>query len=140
MIDLKKIKRNFLISHTLFTLLAGLIGSVILKNISTEHYFDSYPVIPTYFFIVGLGCFYLLMFCYKHAPQKLLILYLAVKVIKMLSSIFILVIYCCIAKENVHVFLLTFVTFYLVYLIFETWFFFSFELKLIGKKNIKNKK
>ena len=41
-------------------------------------------------------------------------------------------------SEEARAFLLTFILFYLIYLVFETWFFFSFELNQKRKK--KNKK
>ena len=47
-------------------------------------------------------------------------------------------IYCLAVREEARAFLLTFILFYLIYLVFETWFFFSFELNQKRKK--KNKK
>ena len=48
-------------------------------------------------------------------------------------------IYCLAVREEAKAFLLTFISFYLLYLIYETWFFFSFEVNLKRKKKNKNK-
>ena len=61
------------------------------------------------------------------------------KMIKMILSLILLLIYCLAVREEAKAFLLTFISFYLLYLIYETWFFFSFEVNLKRKKNNKNK-
>lgn len=77
--------------------------------------------------------------CRRHAPQKLSLLYLAMKMIKMILSLILLLIYCLAVREEAKAFLLTFISFYLLYLIYETWFFFSFEVNLKRKKKIRIK-
>ena len=77
--------------------------------------------------------------CRRHAPQRLLLLYLAMKMIKMILSLILVLIYCLAVREEARAFLLTFISFYLLYLIYETWFFFSFEVNLKRKKKNKNK-
>ena len=61
------------------------------------------------------------------------------KMIKMILSLILLLIYCLAVREEAKAFLLTFISFYLLYLIYETWFFFSFEVNLKRKKKNKNK-
>ena len=102
------------------------------------HYFGGYPFIPTYFYLFGLFSIYMFDACRQHAPQKMLLLYLAIKMVKMILSIILVLIYCLAVREEAKAFLLTFISFYLLYLIYETWFFFSFEVNLKRKK--KNKK
>lgn len=75
--------------------------------------------------------------CRKHAPQKMLLLYMAMKVMKMLLSVILLVVYCFAVREEAKLFLLTFILYYIVYLIYETWFFFTYE---VGKKQKKKRK
>ena len=48
-------------------------------------------------------------------------------------------IYCLAVREEAKAFLLSFISFYLLYLIYESWFFFSFEVNLKRKKKNKNK-
>ena len=65
-------------------------------------------------------------------------MYLAVKVMKMLVSTILVVAFSLAFRQDAKVFLLTFVSFYLLYLVFETWFFFTFELNRKLKKKNKN--
>lgn len=68
----------------------------------------------------------------------MLLMYLAVKVMKMLVSTILVVAFSLAFRQDAKVFLLTFVSFYLLYLVFETWFFFTFELNRKLKKKNKN--
>ena len=56
---------------------------------------------------------------------------------QMLLSVILLVVYCFAVREEAKLFLLTFILYYIVYLIYETWFFFTYE---VGKKQKKEKK
>lgn len=136
--NISKTKRNFICWHTLFAVICGAIGAVILHFALPGHYFGGYPFIPVYFYFFGLFSIYMFDACRRYAPQKMLLLYLAIKVVKMVLSLILLVTYCFVVREEAQAFLLTFISFYLLYLIFETWFFFSFELNRERKK--KNKK
>lgn len=133
-------KRNFIGLHTLFAIVSSVCGAVILHVALPGHYFGGYPFIPIYFYMFGLFSIYMFDACRLHAPQRLLLLYLATKMIKMILSIIVVLIYCLVVRQEAKAFLLTFVSFYLIYLIFETWFFFSFEVNLkLKKKNEKKK-
>ncbi len=136
MVNITKTKRNFIGLHTLFAILSAALGAVILHFALPGHYFGGYPFIPVYFYLFGLFSIYMFDACRLHAPQKLLLLYLA---IKMILSIILVLIYCLAVREEAKAFLLTFISFYLIYLIFETWFFFSFEVNRKLKKKNKNK-
>ena len=127
MVNISKTKRNFIWWHTLFAVISGALGAVILHFALPGHY---------YFF--GLFSIYAFDACRRHAPQRMLLLYLATKMIKMILSLILVLIYCLAVREEARAFLLTFILFYLIYLVFETWFFFSFELNQKRKK--KNKK
>ena len=138
MVNISKTKRNFIGLNTLFAILSGAAGALIL-HILPGHYFGGYPFIPVYFYIFGLFSIYMFDACRRHAPQKMLLLYLAMKMMKMILSLILLLIYCLAVREEARAFLLTFISFYLLYLIYETWFFFSFEVNLKRKKKNKNK-
>ena len=125
--NISKTKRNFIWWHTLFAVISGALGAVIL------HF-----ALPIYFYFFGLFSIYAFDACRRHAPQRMLLLYLATKMIKMILSLILVLIYCLAVREEARAFLLTFILFYLIYLVFETWFFFSFELNQKRKK--KNKK
>ena len=133
--NISKTKRNFICWHTLFAVISAALGAVILHFALPGHYFGGYPFIPVYFYFFGLASIYMFDACRRHAPQRLLLLYLAMKMIKMILSLILVLIYCLAVREEAKAFLLTFISFYLI---FETWFFFSFEMNQKRKK--KNKK
>ena len=139
MVNITKTKRNFIGLHTLFAIISAGLGAVILHIALPGHYFGGYPFIPVYFYLFGLFSIYMFDACRLHAPQKMLLLYLAIKMVKMILSIILVLIYCIAVREEAKAFLLTFISFYLIYLIFETWFFFSFEMNQKRKKQNKKK-
>lgn len=138
MMNISKTKRNFIGLHTLFGILSAGLGAVILHVALPGHYFGGYPFIPIYFYLFGLFNIYMFDACRRHAPQKMLLLYLAMKMMKMILSMMLLLVYCLAVREEAKAFLLTFISFYLVYLIFETWFFFSFEVNRKKKNKTYN--
>lgn len=139
MVNISKTKWNFIGLHTLFAIVSAGVGAVILHVALPGHYFGGYPFIPIYFYLFGLFSIYMFDACRLHAPQKMLLLYLAIKMIKIIFSLILLLIYCIAVREEAKAFLLTFISFYLIYLIFETWFFFSFEVNRKRKKKNMNK-
>ena len=126
MVNISKTKRNFIWWHTLFAVISGALGAVILHFALPGHYFGGYPFIPIYFYFFGLFSIYAFDACRRHAPQRMLLLYLATKMIKMILSLILVLIYCLAVREEARAFLLTFILFYLIYLVFETWFFLFF--------------
>ena len=54
MVNISKTKRNFIWWHTLFAVISGALGAVILHFALPGHYFGGYPFIPVYFYIFGL--------------------------------------------------------------------------------------
>lgn len=131
-------KRNFLGFLTLFTVFAGCVGALVLHYVVPGHYFGGYPLIPVYFYIFGVFYIYMFDACRCHAPKKMVPLFLVAKVLKMIVSVFLLIIYCVAVPDSAIEFLLTFVAFYLGYLIYESWFFFLFEWNRKIKEKFNN--
>lgn len=130
-------KRNFLVFLTLFTLATGGVGALILHFLVPGHYFGGYPLIPVYFFMFGVFYIYMFDACRCHVPEKMMMLFLGAKVLKLLVSVFLMIIYCVTVPASATEFLLTFMSFYLGYLIYESWFFFVFEWNRKIKKKSK---
>ena len=76
MVNISKTKRNFIWWHTLFAVISGALGAVILHFALPGHYFGGYPFIPIYFYFFGLFSIYAFDACRRHAPQRMLLLYL----------------------------------------------------------------
>ena len=73
-------------------------------------------------------------------PGRLLQIYLLMRVMRMLASIIVMLVYCVAVREEAKEFLLTFIANYLIYLTYDSWFFFTFEMnrKLKKKKRQEN--
>ena len=86
-----------------------------------------YPFIPVCFYLVGWFTIYMFEACRRYAPQKMQLVYLGTKAIKMLFSLMLLLIYALKIEEKKVEFFLTFFGFYLITLVFDSWFFFRYE-------------
>lgn len=136
--NMTRTKRNFIDLHTLFAIVSSVAGVIVFETALPGQYFGGYPFVPLYFYLFGVFSIYMFDICRRRAPQKMLLMYLAVKVMKMLVSTILVVAFSLAFRQDAKVFLLTFVSFYLLYLVFETWFFFTFELNRKLKKKNKN--
>ncbi len=127
-------KRLFLTWYTLYLIVAAWVIGFALGVGFPEHYFEWYPFIPVFYYL--FGWFYIYMFdaCRKFAPQKVQLVYLCMKGIKMIGSMGILLFYAVHVEEKKTEFFLTLLLFYVLSLIYETAFFLKFE------KNKKLKK
>ena len=99
-----------------------------------EHYFEWYPFIPVFFYIFGWFTIYMFEACRRYAPKKIQLVYLGTKSIKMLFSLMVLLIYAIKVEEKKVEFFLTFFVFYIISLVFESWFFFRYEREQKGNK------
>ena len=64
--NISKTKRNFIWWHTLFAVISGALGAVILHFALPGHYFGGYPFIPIYFYFFGLFSIYAFDACRRH--------------------------------------------------------------------------
>ena len=101
-------KRNFLGYLSILTLVGGGLGALVLHYLEPGHYFGGYPLIPVYFYIFGIFYIYMFDACRRHAPEKMVMLFLVAKVLKMIVSVFLLIIYCVAVPDSAIEFLLTF--------------------------------
>ena len=78
--------------------------------------------------------------CRYRMPGRMLQIYLLMRVMRMLASIIVMLVYCVAVREEAKEFLLTFIANYLIYLTYDSWFFFTFEMnrKLKMKKRQEN--
>lgn len=128
-------KRNYLVWLTILTVFAGTIVGVFIKVFLPGHYFHWYPSIPAYFYC--FGWYYIMTFEYarRYKPNKILSVYIGMKVVKMLLSMILLLFYFVFVKEHREDFVLTFFLFYLFSITFESTFFYLFEHNLKKKKD-----
>lgn len=125
--SISQTKKLFITWYTLLMLMTGwTIGPAIALWIP-EHYFEWYPFIPVFFYIFGWFTIYMFEACRRYAPKKIQLVYIGTKGIKMLFSLMILLIYAIKIEEKKVEFFLTFFVFYIISLVFESWFFFRYE-------------
>jgi hypothetical protein len=108
-------------------LVSGWTIGPILATWFPEHYFEWYPFIPVFFYIFGWFDISIFEACRRYAPQKMQLVYLGTKAIKMFFSLMVLLIYAVKVEEKKVEFFLTFFAFYLISLAFESWFFYRYE-------------
>ena len=120
-------KKLFVIWYTLLMLVAGWSIGPAMATWMPEHYFGWYPFIPVFFYIFGWFDISMFEACRRMAPQKIQLVYLGTKAIKMFFSLIVLLIYAVKVGEKKVEFFLTFFGFYLITLVFESWFFYRYE-------------
>ena len=94
-----------MVAYLICSLISRALGAVILHFALPGHYFGGYPFIPIYFYFFGLFSIYAFDACRRHAPQRMLLLYLAIKMIKMILSLILVLIYCLAVREEARAFL-----------------------------------
>jgi hypothetical protein len=120
-------KKLFVTWFTVLILVFGWTIGPILATRFPEHYFEWYPFIPVFFYIFGWFDISIFEACRRYAPQKMQLVYLGTKAIKMFFSLMVLLIYAVKVEEKKVEFFLTFFAFYLISLAFESWFFYRYE-------------
>lgn len=131
-------KRNYLLHTAILTILIGGIGGWGYFSIFPHHYFGGYPLIPFYYFVFGVFMISMVESCRQRMPKRMLQIYLLMRVMRMLVSMIVMLIYCISVREEAKEFLLTFILNYVIYLTYDTWFFFTFEANRIQKKKKEN--
>jgi len=124
-----KLKRNFLIYLVSITVIAGIAGAWIFHQYLPDSYFQAYPFIPIYFLLFGILYMNMMVSAHRKSSQKYTMTYVSARMMKLIISVLLVIIYGVVVKDKEKEFVLTFISFYLLYLIFETWFFFSCQRK-----------
>ena len=117
----------FTIWYTLLILVAGWTIGPSIATWMPEHYCKWYPFIPVFFYIFGWFNISMFETCRKLAPQKIQLVYLGTKAVKILFTLLVLLIYSMKVVEKKVEFFLFFFVFYLISLMFESWFFYRYE-------------
>ncbi len=129
-----KLKQRLEIILTAVMLISGWGVWGLLKTVLPNVLFGWYPVIPSFFYILGLVFIYIITRDYKENQRKLVNLYMIIKFCKVALSVVLVGIYFVAVKVQMRDFIIVFMGFYLLYLGIETYFFYLTE------ENIKNKK
>lgn len=127
--------KRFALTFTIFTLFLALVSLLLYEEAFPQYYLKVYPFVLLYFYLLGFLGMFLYGWSMKHTPKKTSFHYLALRILKMIVSVLLAFVYCMIDRENVVVFVLTFAIAYLLYMVFETWFYYTLGTKLETKNN-----
>ena len=133
---MEQLKRRLNIILTIVMFISGCGIWWLLKNVLPTSYFNWYPVIPGFFYIMGLVFVTIITRDYKENQRKLVNLYMIIKLCKVAACILLGGIYLIFVKVQIRDFSIVFIGFYLLYLGVETYFFYLVEEKI--KKNKVN--
>jgi hypothetical protein len=114
----------------LIMLALGWAGWGIIKNLYPTETFTWYPTIPGLFFIMGMLMIFILARNYKKEARKLINIYMIMKLVKFVIAIAFVLIFYFIVKTNFRIFGLMFAAFYAIYIVMETYIFYSVEKKI----------
>jgi hypothetical protein len=135
--EMNKMSRYFLIYHTNLFLVTGLGLWFILKQFLPYMLFESYPLIPIFFYLLGLLFIYVFNHNNANKPAKVVNRYMLMRMIKLFASAATLFIYWIVDKANIRTFAIIFAIFYFIYLIWETFIYLKMETYIKHKENHK---
>jgi len=133
---MEKLKGHLNLILTVVMLSSGWGVWWLLKSVFPDSYFTWYPVIPSFFYVMGLVFIWLITRDYKENQRKMVNLYMIIKLCKVAAAIALGSIYLIFVKVQIREFSIIFIGFYLLYLGIETFFFYLTEEKI--KKNKVN--
>lgn len=132
---MEKLKKKLNIILTLVMLISSWGVWWLLKSLLPNTYFTWYPVIPCFFYIMGLAFVVVITRDYKENQRKLVNLYMIIKLCKVAASMVLAGVYLIFVKVQIRDFSVVFIGFYLLYLGIETYFFYLAE-EVIKKKKV----
>lgn len=124
---------KLIISLLLFYPVVGIAVGFVLYEYFPMHYFSLYPVIPSYFSILGAILFFALLYYRKNKPEKIINVYMIMRGVKFLLTIGTILLFVSIADNYKYEFSITTVGFYFFYIFIETYLFTQFERERVAK-------
>ena len=131
---MKKLRRKFILLLTLFGVVIGFGSWLILIHFFPQLAFFDYPLIPLFFFIVGVVSIYILTGLKIDRPNKLLNTFMLIRGIKMFLALVLTTIYWLVDRAEIKSFAIMMVVFYLCYLFLETYIY--IKLETWNRKNL----
>jgi len=130
------IKIRFAKSITLFTAVLCALAAVVYGYFFPEFYIKSFPFLLAFFYLFGFVSVSVYSWAIVKVPNKAGSYYLALRMLKMLIVMLGAFVYCLLNRAEVITFIFTVAVIYLLYLVFETWFYYTSNLA--GKTKNKN--
>lgn len=137
---MKKLRLKFILLLTIFVLVVGLGSWLILIHFFPFLAFYDYPLIPLFFFTVGLISIYILTGLKIDRPNKLLNTFMLIRGVKMFLAALLAIAYWLLDRAEIKSFAIMLVAFYLCYLFLETYIYIKIETWNRTKLTTTNKK
>lgn len=131
---MKKLRRKFLILLTIFIVFMGFGSWLILIHFFPSFAFYDYPLIPLFFYTVGILSIYILTGLKAENSSKLLNTFMLIRGIKMFFALAIATVYWLLDRAEIRSFAIMLVAFYLCYLFLETYIY--IQIETWNKKNL----
>ena len=96
---------------------------------------EAYPFIPLVFYFSGIVLVQTLYRLDKTNPRKLVNVYMLLKLLKMVIAGIMALIYLLVLHAPLKPFIIVFAAFYMLYILFETYVFYSFEKQIKKERN-----
>jgi hypothetical protein len=109
----------------------GLIVGLLLYFFLPAYYFHLYPLIPLFFYLVGLGMALSVESAYTIKPATISVFYMVARGVKLLMVAIFLIGYAFIVHDDIKPFGFTTLGFYVFYLVLENLAFYKFEKRLL---------
>lgn len=124
---MRKIISNFLVSHTALLFITGAGISILMNLFFPDMIVRNYFVIPLFFYLLGLLYIFLLSRVSPGKPNKMMNVYMMMRVIKLFASLAIILLVLWLDKPNVRSFSIVFIVFFFLSLIWETFVYLRVE-------------
>lgn len=124
---MKKLRQKFILLLTLFVVVIGFGSWLILIHFFPQLAFYDYPLIPLFFYIIGIVTIYILTTLKTENRNKLFNTFMLIRGIKMFLALALTTIYWLVDRAEIKSFAIMMVVFYLCYLFLETFFYINLE-------------
>ena len=131
---MKALRKKFLILLTVVMGIVSVIGGIIVCFVLPKELFLWYLGIPLFYYMMGFALGEVLRRVNRESNDRLLNIYLMIKVAKIIGTVMFMVLYVMLIDKYDREFVITIGIFYLIYMILETKFYFDFEKSLKRKK------
>jgi hypothetical protein len=124
---------------TIVMVVIGLGGGYLLSNSLSAYSFPAYVVLPVFFYLLGTVEVFILTGIKKEEGKKLVNKYMLMRVVKILVSLFVLLIYWLVDKTDIRNFAIAFILYYMIFLMMETYFYLQTEKMLKSMTEFEKK-
>ena len=124
---MKKLRQKLILLLTLFIVVIGFGSWLILIQFFPQLAFYDYPLIPLFFYIIGIVTIYILTTLKTENRNKLFKTFMLIRGIKMFLALALTTIYWLVDRAEIKSFAIMMVVFYLCYLFLETFFYINLE-------------